>query len=231
MKLVKKKVLIISCMSAAIVAVSGFLIYKAISGHWMPSGKSEYLQEANSLSKKKNLEQSAKYADNYNKRVKNLDDLRTPKKGSVAPDPSKVAKSESNNTDTIQLYTLFQNKLLNTDQYISAKKKLSLGIQLISKISSISDSNNDLNNYFEQNKDNIKTLYGITSYSDFDKLKNKFNSLTSNCKANLDTSSIQSDQNSIYFYIAITDANNHMKTEYITLTYVNDVEMSVSWKI
>lgn len=220
----KKKMILLASATIAIVFISCALIYEINSRHFNTSN--EYLKQGHSLSEKKRFDENMEYANKYNARIKNMDKLGTPSKGSAAPDIQKVSETEKSNS-TVSLYFLFNKKLLNTDQYINAEDKLNGGIK---EIANIEDSRN-LNEYFNANKDNLKNIYGISNYNELASLKDKFQKLDgSRVSVTVDQNFTKTEDGKISFNVILKGSGNAV-SQNVMLSYANDVEMDVSWKL
>jgi hypothetical protein len=221
----KKKMILLASATIAIVFISCALIYEINSRHFNTSN--EYLKQGHSLSEKKRFDENMEYANKYNARIKNMDKLGTPsKKGSAAPDIQKVSEAKKSNS-TVSLYFLFNKKLLNTDQYINAEDKLNGGIK---EIANIEDSRN-LNEYFNANKDNLKNIYGISNYNELASLKDKFQKLDgSRVSVTVDQNFTKTEDGKISFNVILKGSGNAV-SQNVMLSYANDVEIDVSWKL
>lgn len=220
----KKKMILLASATIAIVFISCALIYEINLRHFNTSN--EYLKQGHSLSEKKRFDENMEYANKYNARIKNMDRLGTPSKGSAAPDIQKVSETKKSNS-TVSLYFLFNKKLLNTDQYINSEDKLNAGIK---EIANIKDSRN-LNEYFNANKDNLKNIYGISNYNELASLKDKFQKLDgSKVSVTVDQNFTKTEDGKISFNVILKGSGNAV-SQNVMLSYANDVEMDVSWKL
>jgi hypothetical protein len=220
----KKKMILLASATIAIVFISCALIYEINSRHFNTSN--EYLKQGHSLSEKKRFDENMEYANKYNTRIKNMDELSTPAEGSVAPDAQKVSGSEKSNS-TVSLYFLFNKKVLNTDQYINAEDKLNAGIKEIANI----ENSRDLNEYFNTNKDNLKNVYGISNYNELASLKSKFQKLNSSTlSVAVDQNFTKTEDGKISLNVIFKGSKNTV-SQTVILSYVSDIEMNVLWKI
>lgn len=228
MNLTKKKVILISSSVAAIVCISGALMFSLTANLPGKNTKSdEYLTTGHSLSQKKRFSENMEYAEKYNKRIEEMDKLGTPTKSSTIPDPDQIKNAENSNQN-ISLYFLFDNKSLNTDQYIDAENKVNTAVNNLKDIVNCAD----LNKYFYLHKDVIKDLYNITNYNDFSNLKNKYSQLNFNLnlKGTANTDSFKLVSGKILFSITLKDSAGKSITQNIVLNYASDISMFVSWK-
>ncbi|MCC9296019.1 hypothetical protein LN736_14245 [Clostridium sp. WLY-B-L2] len=220
----KKKMILLASATIAIVFISCALIYEINSRHFNTSN--EYLKQGHSLSEKKRFDENMEYADKYNTRIKNMDELATPAEGSSVPDVSKVSGAEKSNS-TVSLYFLFSKKLLNTDQYINAEDKLNAGIKEIANI----ENSRDLNEYFNTNKDNLKNVYGISNYNELASLKSKFQKLNgSTVSITVDQNFTKTEDGKISFNVIFRGSGNAVNQN-VMLSYASDVEMNVLWEM
>ncbi|KAA8674431.1 hypothetical protein [Clostridium sp. HV4-5-A1G] len=220
----KKKMILLASATIAIVFISCALIYEINSRHFNTSN--EYLKQGHSLSEKKRFDENMEYANKYNARIKNMDKLDIPSKGSAAPDIQKVSEAEKSNS-TVSLYFLFNKKLLNTDQYINAEDKLNAGIKEIADI----ENSRNLNEYFNANKDNLKNAYGISSYNELACLKSKFQKLDgSRVSVIVDQNFTKTEDGRISFNVILKGSGNAV-SQNVMLRYASDVEMDISWKL
>lgn len=227
MDLTRRKVILISSAVIAVIFISCALIYKVNSGKFNTPGKYEYLKQGHSLSEKKRFDENMGYAKKYNARIKNIDNLSTPAKGSIAPDVQKVSEAEKSNP-AVSLYFLFSKKVLNTDQYIDTETKLNNGIKGLSDI----ENSEDLNEYFNEKKDTLKKTYGISNYNQLENLKSRFVKLNgSTVNVTVDKNSAKTDNSKVSFTISLSNNKNCSVNQTIILSYSSDIEMNVSWQI
>lgn len=220
----KKKMILLASATIAIVFISCALIYEINSRHFNTSN--EYLKQGHSLSEKKRFDENMEYANKYNARIKNMDKLGTPAKGSAAPDIQKVSEAEKSNS-AVSLYFLFDKKLLNTDQYINAEDKLNAGIKEIADI----ENSRDLNEYFNTNKDNLKNVYGILNYNELASLKSKFQKLNSSTlSVAVDQNFTKTEDGKISLNVIFKGSKNTV-SQTVIVSYVSDIEMNVLWEI
>lgn len=219
----KKKILLISTAAVSIVFISAAIFYKTASSHFDSSDKYNYLKQGHSISEKKRFDESMDYAKKYNARIKAMDNLSTPGKGSKVPDTSEVAKAEKSNSD-ISLYFLFSSGVLNTDQYIDAENKLNSGIRNLSTI----EGNQNISEYFNENKDSLKKIYGINTSGDLQKIKSKYSKLGNSINVTVDNNFSKTDDGKISFNISF---NNGSTKQTIVLSYESDIAMTVNWSL